>query len=93
MFEVEIKNCFVLKSYVGDIYAEKKHGNGVLSWSDGRVYSGAFYADQRHGFGTFQTPNVSEFRVRIVFLIFLCDEKLFSFRVSIVMMNDLVQEF
>jgi hypothetical protein len=58
-----------LKKYVGDIYAEKKHGNGVLSWSDGRMYTGAFYADQRHGFGTFQAPEVSEFRVKIFFFL------------------------
>ena len=28
------------------------------------MYTGAFYADQRHGFGTFQTPDISEFRVK-----------------------------
>ena len=53
--------------YIGDIYAEKKHGNGVLSWSDGQMYTGAFYADQRHGFGTFQTAEVSEFKVKLFF--------------------------
>jgi hypothetical protein len=53
-----------LKKYTGDIYAEKKHGDGILSWSDGRVYTGAFYADRRHGFGTFQTADVSEFKVK-----------------------------
>jgi hypothetical protein len=55
--------CFFLKKYVGDIYAEKKHGNGILSWSDGRTYTGAFFADKRHGFGSFQTPDVLEFKV------------------------------
>lgn len=52
-----------LKNYTGDLYAEKKHGKGVLSWSDGRMYSGGFFADQRHGFGTFRTPEISEFKV------------------------------
>ena len=52
-----------LKNYMGDMYAEKKHGKGVLSWSDGRMYSGGFFADRRHGFGTFRTPEISEFKV------------------------------
>ena len=47
------------------MYAEKKHGHGILTWPDGRMYTGAFYADQRHGFGNFQTPDISEFRVNI----------------------------
>ncbi|CAF1532005.1 unnamed protein product, partial [Adineta ricciae] len=49
-------------TYVGDIYDEKKHGKGMLSWSDGRKYTGAFFADRRHGFGVFQTPDISEFK-------------------------------
>jgi hypothetical protein len=53
---------------VGDIYAEKKHGKGVLSWSDGRMYTGAFFADRRHGFGTFQIPDVSEFKVKLILI-------------------------
>ena len=55
--------CILLKTYVGDIYEEKKHGKGVLSWSDGRIYTGAFFADRRHGFGTFHTPGASDFKV------------------------------
>ena len=55
-----------LKKYTGDMYGEKKHGRGVLSWADGRMYTGAFYADRRHGFGTFHTPEVSEFKVRSI---------------------------
>ncbi len=82
-----------MKKYVGDIYAEKKHGNGVLSWSDGRMYTGAFYADQRHGFGTFQAPEVSEFRVKILFFLICNNKKIFFSRVSIVLMNDLVPVF
>ncbi|UJR35015.1 hypothetical protein I4U23_027791 [Adineta vaga] len=49
-------------TYVGDIYDEKKHGKGILSYSDGRKYTGAFFADRRHGFGIFHTPNISEFK-------------------------------
>ncbi|CAF3380512.1 unnamed protein product [Rotaria sp. Silwood1] len=49
-------------TYVGDIYADKKHGKGILSWSDGRIYKGAFFADKRHGFGTFQTSDILEFK-------------------------------
>ncbi|CAF1009149.1 unnamed protein product [Rotaria sordida] len=48
--------------YVGNIYADKKHGEGILTWSDGRIYKGAFFADKRHGFGTFQTSNLLEFK-------------------------------
>ncbi|CAF2798149.1 unnamed protein product [Rotaria sp. Silwood2] len=48
--------------YVGDIYADKKHGKGILSWSDGRIYKGAFFADKRHGFGTFQISDRLEFK-------------------------------
>lgn len=48
---------------MGDIYGDKKHGKGVLSWPDGRMYTGAFFADRRHGFGVYQNPNVSEFKV------------------------------
>lgn len=51
------------QKYQGDLYDEKKHGKGVLSWPDGRVYTGAFFADRRHGFGIFHTPNTSEFKV------------------------------
>ena len=52
----------VLKQYTGDLYAEKKHGNGILSWSDGRMFTGAFFADKRHGFGVDHTPDISEFK-------------------------------
>ncbi|CAF1303005.1 unnamed protein product [Adineta steineri] len=48
--------------YTGDVYEEKKHGKGVLSWADGRTYTGAFFADRRHGFGIFHVPNTSEFK-------------------------------
>ncbi|CAF1055365.1 unnamed protein product [Adineta steineri] len=48
--------------YVGDIYAEKKHGTGILSWPDKQTYTGAFYADKRHGFGSFQNPEIFEFK-------------------------------
>ncbi|CAF4606065.1 unnamed protein product [Rotaria sp. Silwood1] len=48
--------------YIGDIYGDKKHGKGVLSWADGRMYTGAFFADRRHGFGIFQNSNISEFK-------------------------------
>ncbi len=58
-------DCLFLKKYEGDTYAEKKHGSGVLSWSDGRMYTGAFYADKRHGFGTYQTADISEFKVKL----------------------------
>lgn len=54
-----------LKKYVGDMYAEKKHGSGVLSWSDDQAYSGAFHADKRHGFGTYQQPETFEFKVNL----------------------------
>lgn len=56
-----------LKKYTGDIYGDKKHGQGVLSWPDGRMYTGAFFADRRHGFGIFSSPNISEFKVFIYF--------------------------
>ncbi|CAF3319754.1 unnamed protein product [Rotaria socialis] len=48
--------------YKGDLYDDKKHGIGILSWSDGRMYNGAFFADKRHGFGTFETSDLSEFK-------------------------------
>ncbi|CAF2382899.1 unnamed protein product [Rotaria sp. Silwood2] len=48
--------------YIGDIYEDKKHGKGVLSWPDGRMYTGAFFADKRHGFGIFHNPNSSQFK-------------------------------
>ncbi|CAF4138549.1 unnamed protein product [Rotaria socialis] len=48
--------------YAGDIYGDKKHGQGVLSWPDGQMYTGAFFADRRHGFGIFHKPNISEFK-------------------------------
>ncbi|CAM4741637.1 unnamed protein product [Rotaria magnacalcarata] len=48
--------------YKGDLYDDKKHGIGILSWSDGRMYNGAFFADKRHGFGTFETADLSEFK-------------------------------
>ncbi|CAF1274041.1 unnamed protein product [Adineta ricciae] len=48
--------------YVGDMYAEKKHGSGVLSWSDDQTYSGAFHADKRHGFGAYQQLETFEFK-------------------------------
>lgn len=47
------------------MYADKKHGKGVLSYPDGRMYRGAFFADKRHGFGDYHTPNISEFKVKI----------------------------
>ena len=45
------------------MYAEKKHGKGILSYSDGRTYRGAFFADKRHGFGDFDMPTKSAFKV------------------------------
>jgi hypothetical protein len=77
-----------LKKYIGDTYADKKHGKGTLSWSDGRIYTGAFYADKRNGFGTFQTKDVSEFNVKLILT--LEKNNNFFYRVFIVMMNDLV---
>ncbi len=65
MNKFKLCDYFSLKKYVGEIYDEKKHGKGILSWPDGRVYTGAFYADKRHGFGTFKTPDVSEFKVKL----------------------------
>lgn len=64
-WEKENGCLFDRKVYTGDIYAEKKHGNGVLSWSDGRMFTGTFFADKRHGFGVDHTPNTSEFKVSI----------------------------
>ncbi len=52
-----------MKNYIGDIYGDKKHGKGVLSWPDGGICAGGFFADRRHGFGTFQDPDASEFKV------------------------------
>ncbi|UJR10778.1 hypothetical protein I4U23_014965 [Adineta vaga] len=48
--------------YIGDMYAEKKHGSGVLSWFNDQTYTGSFFADKRHGFGSFQKAEIFEFK-------------------------------
>ncbi|CAF4264002.1 unnamed protein product, partial [Rotaria sordida] len=60
--------------YVGNIYADKKHGEGILTWSDGRIYKGAFFADKRHGiliYKSIQSADVgfwlSEHLVRLLY--------------------------
>jgi hypothetical protein len=80
------------QAYTGDMYAEKKHGKGVLTWPDGRMYTGDFFADKRHGFGIFQTSDISEFKVFLIIKIKQSFNYLFS-RVYIVKMNDLVQVY
>lgn len=88
----KLRIMFCLKKYSGDIYAEKKHGTGVLSWSDNRTYTGAFYADKRHGFGAFQNSDLSEFKVNL-FLTSKIQNNFIFHRVFIGMMNDMVQVF
>ncbi|CAF0969415.1 unnamed protein product [Didymodactylos carnosus] len=48
--------------YNGDVYQNKKHGKGTLTWADGRTFTGHFYGDKRHGFGSFEIPTHSAFK-------------------------------
>ena len=29
------------------------HGNGIMTWEDGRIYKGEYELDKRHGFGIY----------------------------------------
>ena len=29
------------------------HGEGIITWEDGRKYEGKYYNDKKHGYGVF----------------------------------------
>lgn len=39
---------------------DKKHGYGVFTWSDGRMYKGGWRDGKQHGEGIFVTENGEE---------------------------------
>jgi len=43
--------------YKGEFVENKKHGQGVLTWPDGRQYEGQFVNDEFHGQGTMSWPD------------------------------------
>ena len=49
MIIILLKNKYVCKD---DMIDNKMHGNGKLSWPDGRIYEGEFKADVIEGQGT-----------------------------------------
>ena len=46
-----------LLSYEGSRVNDKKHGQGVFRWPDGKVYEGAFENDKKHGRGKLTRPD------------------------------------
>lgn len=49
-------------TYQGDFSnAGERHGNGVMTWANGDVYTGAFCHGLRHGAGTLQFADGSEY--------------------------------
>ena len=48
------------KQYEGDFKDDKRHGQGVFRWRDGRVYDGQWKSGKQHGRGVFKNVDSSE---------------------------------
>ena len=66
LLTVLLLGCTEKGVYVGDLKDGKRHGQGTLTFSDGRKYEGEYRDDKRHGQGTLTKPNgdkyVGEFK-------------------------------
>ena len=52
LLTVLLLGCAEKGVYVGDLKDGKRHGQGKLTFSDGRKYEGEYRDDKRHGQGT-----------------------------------------
>jgi hypothetical protein len=48
-------------TYVGDLDGAKKHGRGIMKYTDGNIYDGEWHNDFKHGMGTFIWPDGSKY--------------------------------
>lgn len=51
--QFKTKSC----SYKGNWYKDTMHGQGVMTWDDGRIYRGQFLSNKFHGYASMKFPN------------------------------------